>query len=589
MYIIPIDVGMNNQCVVMGETHSDHIYVREDDDRSVLETWLAYIVTCSRCVSLPFSSAIASTRRASCQDQDGPLSSMRLPVVIGCTLLCATVDDVFSDKSSLQHFSNLHLEASALVGEVAIPLVIFIVEVGSSARWRPRQGLGSPELWKLLDNGENLGRKPPEAGRSLTRWYSSGRRSGSGRRSDSRRSASRRFSPCDSSLLGFFVLGSVLAASGSVGRPSLPAAPSVDSSRTYFCILESRSERLTGGFLAIDATNGAFEHTLVRMLTAVLRFRSTTFITSSWNLFTKSRNISPSFCETSQSNIYHFHLPLEVVEVMDRVRRPIVAPKLRQLQLIRYKRRCDLFDERVDCPNIRRRRGGLGREKIDDVSPRRRLRWDYQNRCRNRGLHKGFAMRRGRMLPIPECEGLSNEARLQTIRGLAGSQRAMLGNRLPPQGTHANPPKDPTLTELVLQLREEICRMNQRMREGFTDIEERVTESDHIVQGIVGRNVALEGVIREPRRDQAVERPQPQRPLSPVAPRHPQPRVALAGDRHGRYNDYDRDNFEEEIDENLRVPIARSHPSDGCPWWPELFSPKRYRKRFGTPCREAPS
>ncbi|MQL80208.1 hypothetical protein Taro_012654 [Colocasia esculenta] len=76
---------------------------------------------------------------------------------------------------------------------------------------------------------------------------------------------------------------------------------------------------------------------------------------------------------------------------------------------------------------------------------------------------------------------------------------------------------------------------------------------------MVGHIVALEGVIREPRRDQAVERPQPQRPLSPAAPRHPQPRAALADDWRGRYNDYDHDNFEEEIDENPRVPIARRY------------------------------
>ncbi|MQL92952.1 hypothetical protein Taro_025587 [Colocasia esculenta] len=76
------------------------------------------------------------------------------------------------------------------------------------------------------------------------------------------------------------------------------------------------------------------------------------------------------------------------------------------------------------------------------------------------------------------------------------------------------------------------------------------------MQGIAGRIVALEGVIREPRRDQAVKRPQPQHPLSPVSPRHPQPRAALAGDRRGRYNDYDRDNFEEKIGKNRRVPIA---------------------------------
>ncbi|MQM17785.1 hypothetical protein Taro_050763, partial [Colocasia esculenta] len=137
----------------------------------------------------------------------------------------------------------------------------------------------------------------------------------------------------------------------------------------------------------------------------------------------------------------------------------------------------------------------------------------------------------------------------------------MSGNYLPPQGAHVNPPGDLTLTEVVLQLKEEIRRMNQRMREGFTGIEERITESDRTVQGMVGCIVALEGVIREPRRDQAVERSQPQRPLSPAASRHPQPRAALADDRRGRYNDYDQGNFEEEIDENPRVSVARRYGS----------------------------
>ncbi|MQL86957.1 hypothetical protein Taro_019499 [Colocasia esculenta] len=42
-------------------------------------------------------------------------------------------------------------------------------------------------------------------------------------------------------------------------------------------------ERLTGGFFAMEATNAMSEHALVRMLTTVLRSRSTTFIITIWN------------------------------------------------------------------------------------------------------------------------------------------------------------------------------------------------------------------------------------------------------------------------------------------------------------------
>ncbi|MQL82707.1 hypothetical protein Taro_015195 [Colocasia esculenta] len=120
----------------------------------------------------------------------------------------------------------------------------------------------------------------PNRGRSLTRRYSSGHRS------DTRWfSESRRLSLCVSSLLGLFSPASELALSLSSGRFSRPAAPRVDSSLTYFCIRERRSERLTGGFLAINATNDTSVHTLVRMLTAVLKSRSTTFITSIWKRF----------------------------------------------------------------------------------------------------------------------------------------------------------------------------------------------------------------------------------------------------------------------------------------------------------------
>ncbi|MQM04561.1 hypothetical protein Taro_037356 [Colocasia esculenta] len=136
---------------------------------------------------------------------------------------------------------------------------------------------------------------------------------------------------------------------------------------------------------------------------------------------------------------------------------------------------------------------------------------------------------------------------------MSGPQQAMSGNRLPPHGTHANPPGDLNLTDLVLQLREDI----RGMREELDGLNERVTGSNRTVQGMVGRIVALEGIIREPRRGQADERPQHQRPLSPAAPRHPQPRAAPAGDGRGQYIDYDLDNFEEEIDENPRVPVAR--------------------------------
>ncbi|MQL91057.1 hypothetical protein Taro_023661 [Colocasia esculenta] len=131
---------------------------------------------------------------------------------------------------------------------------------------------------------------------------------------------------------------------------------------------------------------------------------------------------------------------------------------------------------------------------------------------------------------------------------MSGPQQAISGNRLPPHGTHANPPGDLNLTDLVLQLREDI----RGMREDLAGLDERVTGSDRTVQGMVGRIAALEGVMHEPRRDQAVERPQHQRPLSPAAPWHSQPRAALAGDGRGLYIDYDLDNFEEEIDENPR-------------------------------------
>ncbi|MQL74347.1 hypothetical protein Taro_006706 [Colocasia esculenta] len=168
--------------------------------------------------------------------------------------------------------------------------------------------------------------------------------------------------------------------------------------------------------------------------------------------------------------------------------------------------------------------------------------------------HKVFQPRRPRTPPRQHPEqpaephplGSATDVEYHISVPMSGSQQAMSRNRLPSQGTHSNPAGDLTLTELVLQLREEIRRMDQHMREGLAGIEERVTESDCTVQGIMGCIVALEGVVRESRRDQAVKRPHPQRLLSPIAPRHPQPRVALAAsDQRGRHNDYDRDNFEE--------------------------------------------
>ncbi|MQM10479.1 hypothetical protein Taro_043378 [Colocasia esculenta] len=160
-------------------------------------------------------------------------------------------------------------------------------ELGSAKRRlapRPDEalviGLGLQNSGSFLIMGRISEGSLPKRGRSLTRRDSSGRQS----RSESRRfSDSRHLSPCDgSSLLGFFT-ASAPVDSCLDGRLSLPAAPRVDSSLTYFFILERRSERLTCGFFAMEATNTASEHTLVRMLTAVLRSISITFITSIWN------------------------------------------------------------------------------------------------------------------------------------------------------------------------------------------------------------------------------------------------------------------------------------------------------------------
>ncbi|MQM03903.1 hypothetical protein Taro_036685, partial [Colocasia esculenta] len=128
----------------------------------------------------------------------------------------------------------------------------------------------------------------------------------------------------------------------------------------------------------------------------------------------------------------------------------------------------------------------------------------------------------------------------------AGPHQAMSGNRPSSQRAHADPLGGPTLTELVLQLREELRRLDQRVGEGLAGIEERVIEFDRTVQGIMGRIVALEGAIREPECEQIVERPQPQRPPSPVVQRPPPPRAALAGDCQGQYANFNRELLDEE-------------------------------------------
>ena len=89
------------------------------------------------------------------------------------------------------------------------------------------------------------------------------------------------------------------------------------------------------------------------------------------------------------------------------------------------------------------------------------------------------------------------------------SQQSMSEN-CPILGTHAGPPGDPSLTELVHQLCGEIRRMDQHVGESLSSIEERVVESDRTVQGIMGRLEALEEAIREPRHRPVDECPQPQ-------------------------------------------------------------------------------
>ncbi|MQL78878.1 hypothetical protein Taro_011299, partial [Colocasia esculenta] len=194
--------------------------------------------------------------------------------LLGCCVSCAgqsadinklpqaLLDQEELLRSSLGRFGILevflarsHCEDVAWSGGDAVPCVVFAFFIKTSVRSREAEW-----IWSLI------GHKYPGPSQSESE----------------RQSESRLLSPRDgSSLLGFFWVGSALVVPCSEGRPSLPAVPRVDSNLTYFCILARRSERLTGGFLAMEATNGALEQTFVKMLMAVLRSRSTTFMISS--------------------------------------------------------------------------------------------------------------------------------------------------------------------------------------------------------------------------------------------------------------------------------------------------------------------
>ncbi|MQL96690.1 hypothetical protein Taro_029370 [Colocasia esculenta] len=138
----------------------------------------------------------------------------------------------------------------------------------------------------------------------------------------------------------------------------------------------------------------------------------------------------------------------------------------------------------------------------------------------------------------------------------------MSGSHPPVPGSRTENLEVLALTELVYQLREDICRMDHRLGEGLAGLEERVTES---------------GVVHEPRHEQFVERPQPQCTHSPV---FPPPRAARVGDRQGQLGDCDRESFDEEVGETPRVPVAPRHRGYGHRPDPE-FEDERwaYRER----------